>query len=125
MKLNKIQIDALASKITKELNEENNSKIREHNENIENSDEYINFETKNEDCIYIMNLKKKYKGIDSYYFERICYNIKGIYFKNKFKKEVKEVWKGDVYDSIVLNTIECDNIDDITAKIKAEFKSKK
>lgn len=125
MKLNKIQMDALASKITTELNDENNSEIIKYNNDIQESDEYINFESKNEDYIAIMNIKKRYKGIDSYYFERICGEIKRAYFKNKFKQEVPSIYSSNVYNSIVLNTIECENIEEIISKIKAEFKNKK
>ena len=125
MKLNKIQMDALASKITTELNDENNSEIIKYNNDIQESDEYINFESKNEDCISIMNIRKKYKGIDSYYFERICGDIKRAYFKKKFKQEVPLIYSSNVYNSIVLNTIECEDIEEIISKIKTEFKKKK
>ena len=125
MKLNKIQMDALASKITTELNDENNSEIIKYNNDIQESDEYINFESKNEDCISIMNIRKKYKSIDSYHFERICGDIKRAYFKKKFKQEVPLIYSSNVYNSIVLNTIECEDIEEIISKIKTEFKKKK
>ncbi len=119
MKLNNTQIDALASKIKDELELEHNTPINKSNDKIKNSDAYINFIHTNKDCLEIKKIFLKYK-LDDYYEERIYNDIKNKFFSEKLINKKDFNWD-TIRNSIILNTIECDNLDAIIEKIKKEF----
>ena len=119
MKLDKQQIDALASKIKSELDIQFNTTIKEHNDKINESNEYINFETENKIALKFKQLFDD-NNIDGYYCRQIISELKDKYFKKKYQKE-KSFDYYQIKNSIILNTIECDNLDSIIEKIKKEF----
>lgn len=119
MKLNNTQIDALASKIKDELELKYNSSINKANDKIKESDAYSNFINTNKDCLEIKKIFLKYK-LDGYYEERIYNGIKNKVFSEKLQTKKDFNWS-TIRNSIILNTIECDNLDSIIEKIKKEF----
>lgn len=123
MKLNNVQLDALTSKIVKELDEEINGEAKNFNDNLNKSTEYIDFDKDNDDIKTIISIKKKYK-LDPYHIDTVMRQIKSTHF-NKKLKQIKYIDYSTIKQSIILSTIELENIDEIISKIKAEFKKKK
>lgn len=115
MKLSNQQIDALASKIRKEIT----TPAYKFNEEVRKTEEYKTFTETDKDCIIIKQLQEKY-GLESYYTNTSIDRIKNDYFKNSFKR-IPEVSLGEIRDEIVLETIEATNLDELITKITAKF----
>ena len=117
LKLTKDQISALARTIRSEITEP----AAEHNARIRASEEYINFEEENEDCIAIRIIAEKYDVTQ--YASGFISIIKRKYFEDKFISTAN-ISIEKIEDSITLKTIECDNIQDIISSVKSKFESK-
>lgn len=120
MKLSNKQVEVLANKIISELKAPYLKRIKD----IENSSEYINFISENEDCKELSKIASKY-STGSYYsvdgFIKSAQNlIKTEYFKDKFL-EVPRLNPLDIENEIILATIECDNLDSLIESIKFKF----
>ena len=116
LKLTKDQISALARTIRAEITEP----ITEHNARIRASEEYVNFEEENEDCIALTRIAEKCDILQ--YASGLISIIKRKYFENKLMCTNISLEK--IEDSITLKTIEYDNIQDIINSVKSKFEIK-
>ena len=116
IKLNKIQMEALARRISSEII----SEAVKHNDAITNSEEYKKFAETNEDCLLVKELRDTYH-FDVYYCNAIIGSIKSTYFKDKFAS-IPKASADSILDDIIIETIECDDIEVITKKIIEKYK---
>lgn len=116
LKLNKIQMEALARKISSEIIAE----AVAHNDAITNSEEYKKFAEVNEDCLLVKELYDTYH-FDAYYCNSIINKIRSTYFKDKFVS-IPKASANSILDDIIIETIECDDIEVITKKIIEKYK---
>ena len=117
IKLSKVQIEALASKIISDIKRP----VIEYNKSIENSDEYKLFFERNEDCIELQRIQKKYK-LDSYDINRLQGYIRTKEFEGKFKP-VPHVNQGAVETEIILMTIESEDLNKLIEAVSNKFKT--
>ena len=116
MKLSKQQIEAIASKIKKNITDP----INQHNNAIRSSTEYINFENTDKDCIAINNICEKYG--ENYYSKQIVSKIKDKHFNDIFiKLPVFGRDNIDLINDIVLGTIEYDNLDELINNLSKKY----
>ena len=116
MKLSKQQVEAIASKIKKQVVDP----INHYNSEIENSKEYIDFETTNKDCIAINKICEKHD--DTYYSRQIISKIKNKYFKDRFLSTPNFGYNNeDIINDIILGTIEYDNLDELINNLSAKY----
>ena len=116
MKLNKQQIEAIASKIKKNVVDP----INQHNNAIRNSVEYIDFENLNKDCIKLRVLLDKYSV--NYQVNQIIFKIKSDYFKDRFLSTPNFGYDNvDIINDIILGTIEYDNLDELIGKLSEKY----
>lgn len=115
MKLSNQQIDALASKIRKEII----APAYKFNEEVKNSDEYKNFAENDPDCILLTAMLEKYH-LDSYDIRSSISTIKNAKFENYFKSAPHASLQ-EIRDEIVLETIEATNLDELITKITTKF----
>ena len=116
IKLNKIQMEALARRISSEII----SEAVAHNDAITNSEEYKKFAEVNEDCLLIKELYDTYH-FDAYYCNVIIKQIRSKYFSDKLVK-IPKTYVDSILDDIIIETIECDDIEAITKKITEKYK---
>lgn len=114
IKLTNQQVAALSSKIYDDLIQP----IREHNKLILNSKEYENFESTNNDCIILDEIKNKY-NLDNYNFNNIKSQIKNKYFKDKLQSY--NITKSDIEQEIVLATIESKDLQSLIEIVSQKF----
>jgi hypothetical protein len=124
MKLNKEQIKALANKILAEIKEQvnlKNEKITNLKENKKKIDKIMSvfepaFELEKKEIINISSFRYKNENIYASTEERL-----------RKKLEEKELdlislpMLHQIENSIILNTIECDNLDQLIERIKNEY----
>ena len=116
MKLSKQQVEAIASKIKKQVVDP----INYYNSEIKNSKEYIDFETTNKDCIAINKICEKHD--DTYYSRQIISKIKNKYFENMFMPLPSFGYDNcDIINDIILGTIEYDNLDELIGKLSEKY----
>ena len=116
MKLSKRQVEAIASKIKKQVVDP----INHYNSEIKNSKEYIDFETTNKDCIAINKICEKYD--EAYYSSQIISKIKNKYFENMFMPLPFFGYNNcDIINDIILGTIEYDNLDELINNLSAKY----
>lgn len=115
IKLSKVQIEALASKIISDIKRP----VIEYNKSIENSDEYKLFFERNEDCIQLTQICKKY-DLDDYELKRLKNNIRFLTFKNAFKS-VPSLSQGAVEQEIILMTIESEDLSKLVEQVSLKF----
>lgn len=127
MKLNNTQINALASKLYKEIIEERKSLsvtkdnfLRELSQSeLADYKEFMKFLEK-------PTFKKMDDFLKGFYSHKSSEEVKSIII-NKFinninsKRKFKSISEIDIRNAIILKTIECDNLEDIISKIKKEF----
>lgn len=116
MKLSNQQIDALASKIRKEIV----APAQKTNDELRNAKEYTTFTETDKDCITLVQLQEKY-DLETYYTKSSLERIKSKHFKNYFKS-VPCVSVDEIRDEIILETIEATNLDELITKITEKFK---
>jgi len=109
--LSKIQVNALAKKITLELN----SIVNEKNSLVVKSDEYVNFFKNDPDCIILSEIGNKY-NMNDYYISNYQQAIRNKKFRKSIILELFTV--SQVENEIILETIDCDNINEVISKIK-------
>lgn len=114
IKLTNQQIAALTSKIYSDLAQP----IREHNKSILNSEEYKNFESTNNDCIILDEIKNKYNLAD-YNFDIIKSQIKNEYFKDKMQSN--NISKPNIEQEVVLATIESEDLQTLIEIVSKKF----
>ena len=114
IKLTNQQISALTSKIYNDLEQP----ILEYNKLILNSKEYKNFESTNNDCIILDEIKNKY-NFDDYHFDNIKSQIKNKYFEDKIQSN--NIRKSDIEQEIVLATIESENLQTLIKIVSQKF----
>ena len=116
MKLSKQQVEAIASKIKKNVVEP----INQHNNAIRNSVEYTDFENINEKCIKIKNLLSGH-GVD-YQLNQIICKIKNDYFKDILISPPNFGYDNvDIINDIILGTIEYDNLDELINSLSEKY----
>ena len=116
MKLSKQQVEAIASKIKKQVVDP----INNYNREIRNSKEYIDFETTNKDCIAINKIGEKYD--ETYYSRQIISKIKNEYFENVLMPLPSFGYdNSDIINDIILGTIEYDNLDELINNLSAKY----
>jgi hypothetical protein len=116
MKLNKQQIEAIASKIKKNVVDP----ISQHNNAIRNSIEYTDFENLNTECIKLKALLANY-GVD-YQVNQIISKIKNDYFKDKLISPPNFGYDNvDIINDIVIGTIEYDNLDELINNLSEKY----
>ena len=115
IKLSKVQIEALASKIISDIKRP----VIEYNKSIENSDEYKLFFERNEDCIQLTQICKKY-DLDDYEIKRLKNNIRSLIFKDAFKS-VPSLSQGAVEQEIILMTIESEDLSKLVEQVSLKF----
>lgn len=116
MKLSKQQIEAIASKIKKNVVEP----VNQHNNEIRNSVEYTEFENLNKDCIKLRALLGSY-SVD-YQINQIISKIKNEYFKDRFLPTPSFGYNNeDIVNDIILGTIEYDNLEELINNLSAKY----
>jgi len=116
MKLSKQQVEAIASKIVRQVVDP----INKHNNEVKLSKEYIDFESTNKDCIEINRICKEYD--DTYHSRQIAQKIKDTYFKDRFIKSPSFGYNNvDIINDIILGTIEYDNLDELINKLSEKY----
>ncbi len=116
MKLSKQQVEAIASKIKKNLVDP----INYYNSEIRNSNEYTDFESTNKDCIEINRICEKHD--DTYYSRQIISKIKNKYFENVLRPLPSFGYdNSDIINDIILGTIEYDNLDELIGKLSEKY----
>ena len=116
MKLSKQQIEAIASKIKKNVVEP----INQHNDDIRNSVEYTDFESINKDCVKIRSLLDNY-NVD-YQINQIISKIKSDYFKDKLISPPSFGYNNcDIINDIILGTIEYDNLEELINNLSEKY----
>ena len=116
MKLSKQQVEAIASKIKKQVVDP----INHYNSEIRNSKEYIDFETTNKDCIKLKTLLANY-SVD-YKINQIISKIKNDYFKDRFISTPNFGYDNiDIINDIILGTIEYDNLDELINSLSEKY----
>lgn len=116
MKLSKQQVEAIASKIKKNVVEP----INQHNNEIRNSVEYTEFENLNKDCIKLRALLGSY-DVD-YHVNQIISKIKNDYFKEKFISTPSFGRDNcDIINDIILGTIEYDNLEELINNLSEKY----
>ena len=116
MKLSKQQVEAIASKIKKNVVEP----INQHNNAIRNSVEYTDFENINKDCIKLKALLANYEV--NYQVNQIISKIKNDYFKDKLISPPNFGYDNvDIINDIILGTIEYDNLDELINSLSEKY----
>jgi hypothetical protein len=116
MKLNKQQVEAIASKIKKNVIDP----ISQYNNDIRNSVEYTDFENLNEKCIKLKELLSNL-GVD-YQINQIICKIKNDYFKDKLISPPNFGYDNcDIINDIILGTIEYDNLDELINSLSEKY----
>lgn len=116
MKLSKQQIEAIASKIKKNVVEP----INQHNKDIRDSVEYTDFEVVNKDCVSLRILLDKY-SVD-YQINQIISKIKNEYFKDRFLPTPNFGYNNeDIINDIILGTIEYDNLNELIDNLSKKY----
>ena len=116
MKLSKQQIEAIASKIKKNVVEP----INQHNNEIRNSVEYTDFENINKDCLKLKSLLANYDV--NYQINQIISKIKSDYFKDKLISPPSFGYDNvDIINDIILGTIEYDNLDELINNLSKKY----
>ena len=116
MKLSKQQVEAIASKIKKNVVEP----INQHNNEIRNSVEYTEFENSNKDCLKLKSLLANYDV--NYHVNQIISKIKNDYFKDKFISIPNFGYDNcDIINDIILGTIEYDNLEELINNLSAKY----
>jgi hypothetical protein len=130
MKLSNVQINALSNKISREIdsinieiNEKENIAILEkYKEDIENTVSYI--------CnLFLGDELMKITYINGNILNRgfSCGNINSIKevvektYINKYSKQVIKISSERIREEIILNTIEIDNLDELTKRVMSKF----
>jgi hypothetical protein len=108
MKLSNRQIEALAKRIRGDIQR---SAIK-HNYQLEQSEEYQNFYSTNEDCRRLLKLQNQYE-LNDYYVKYIIQKIRAEHFKEK-RKIVPDVPLEQIENLIVLQTIESEDLVTLT-----------
>jgi hypothetical protein len=111
MNLSNRQVKALARRI----NDDIQRSIIEYNHQIEQSEEYQNFYSANEDCRRLLELQHQYK-LNDYYIKHIIQTIRAEYFKEKLKT-LPDVTLDQIEDLIVLQTIESEDLVTLTTTV--------
>ena len=116
MKLSKQQVEAIASKIKKNVVEP----ISQHNNDIRNSVEYTDFENIDEKCIKLKELLAGH-GVD-YQIHQIISKIKTDHFKDKLVSTPNFGYDNvDIINDIILGTIEYDNLDELINSLSEKY----
>jgi len=130
MKLSNVQINALSNKISREINDINiktNKKenliiLEKYKEDIENTVSYIY-------NLFLGNELVKINYISGNILNRefICRNINSVkqvvenVYLNKYSKQVININLEMIREEIILNTIEIDNLDELTKRVMSKF----
>lgn len=120
IKLSNQQVLALAGKIKEELVAIKVTPIKEANEVIYVSDAYVNFKTRNEDCITLKALEEKY-DLSNYDIERMCGIIRREFFKSQFQI-VPNIDTEAIIQEIHLATIEASDLNSMIQAITEKLK---
>lgn len=116
MKLSKQQVEAIASRVRKNVIDP----INKYNNAIRNSAHYINFENVDRDCIELKALLDRHEV--SYQVNQIISKIKSDYFKDKFIQPPSFGYDNiDIINDIVLGTIEHDNLDELISSLTEKY----
>ena len=116
MKLSKQQVEAIASKIKKQVVDP----INHYNSEIRNSKEYINFENTNKDIIALKKLCEKHNV--EYHANQIISSIKKEHFKDSFMPLPEFGYNNcTITNDIILGTIEYDNLDELINNLAAKY----
>ena len=116
LKLNKVQMEALARKISTEIKAE----AIANNKAITDSEEYKKFCEVDKECLLVKELFDKYH-FDVYYCNAILNRIKSCNFENRLIA-VPSVHEEEILDDIIIETIECDDLDTLIKKITQKYK---
>ena len=117
LKLTKDQRHALANKIAKEIKQP----AIDFNKELKDSYEYKTFLDNNEDYIIASSLNIKYKNIfTDYNLSRLGKRILEEEFNDRLMK-VSNVSTDSIENDIILETIECDNLESLITKIKDKY----
>ena len=120
MKLSKMLVDALASRIYNEIQIENKSV----NQAIRNSNEYVDFFKKDKKCIALIKLFPDCLTEDdniNYSARKLMEHIRSKHFDGRFKNMS---YKGldDIKNEILISSIESSDLDSLVESIKLKFK---
>ena len=116
MKLSKQQVEAIASKIKKNVVEP----INRHNDNIKNSFEYVEFEKLNKDCLKLKELLSIYNA--DYQLNQIICKIKSDYFKDKLILLPNFGYDNcDIINDIIIGTIEYENLEELINGLSKKY----
>jgi len=130
MKLSNVQINALSNKISREINDINiktNKKenlviLEKYKEDIENTVSYIYNLFSGNELVKISYINGNILNIGF-----TCGNINSVKqviektYLNKYSKEVIRITPEIVREEIILNTIEIDNLDELTKTVMSKF----
>ena len=119
MKLSNAQVAALANKIVFQYKETVIEPLQEKNREVQESDEYVNFEKNDAECQAIIKIAEKYKT-DKYYWQNITNAIKSKAFEGRFVK-INPLSLSIVEQEIHLQTIDAADLDTLIAKVSAKF----
>ena len=119
-KLSKEQIKAIANRIIANHIATKIKPIVEFNHNINNSEEYVNFFLQNEDCIILNRIESESK-LSSYHFDNIRNDIKGQYFRTKYKPIPCKLEQENVIDEIYLATIDAKDMESLIKIVSEKF----
>ena len=120
MKLSKILVDALASKIHSEIQAENKSI----NQAIRNSSEYVYFFKKNKKCIALIKLFPDCLTEDdniNYSARKLMEHIRSKHFNDRLKN-INYKSLDDIKNEILISSIESSDLDSLVESIKLKFK---
>jgi len=116
MKLSKQQVEAIASKIKKNVVKP----INQHNNDIRNLVEYTDFENLNKDCVKLKALLANY-GVD-YQINQIISKIKNDYFKDKLISPPNFGYDNcDIINDIIIGTIEYENLEELINSLSEKY----
>ena len=115
IKLSKVQTEALATKIIRDIQQP----TIDFNAKIVASEEYKNFYKTNPDCIAIQKIAKKY-GSETYHANYLMEEIKKSVFKDQLKS-VPHVKQAMVEEEIILLTIDCEDLPKLIETVSKKF----
>jgi hypothetical protein len=116
MKLNNVQIDAIVRTVVEKIEEP----YRLHNNQIFESDEYVNFFNTNLDCLRLKEMEVKYE-FDEYRVNVALEKMRHHYFKDRLVN-VPYINRSTLRDSVILMTIDEVSISDLIDDLVKSYK---
>jgi hypothetical protein len=126
MKLDKMQVNALASKLCTEINAVYGEGNKESKEASDKAKEEF-YEAKMQTELYqsVGDILEKMKNASGYYGQSLVKTFLQTAFEEEWKTlpkhEIKSVSLDEIRNDIVISTIDADNLDELIETIKAKY----